>query len=62
MTLYVPTHRDGTTGLPKITKTAATLWIFTQSHPADWRVEQITAPEPETDEKFLQQIQATQAV
>ncbi len=57
MTLYVPTHRDGSTALPYDFRTEAVLWILCQSNPSDWRIEPILAPVTECDAQFLQQIQ-----
>ena len=43
MTLYRPIHRNGTPALPFDSMTAATLFILSQTTPADWRIETISA-------------------
>ena len=43
MTLYRPIYRDGTPALPFDSMTGATLFILSQTNPADWRIETISA-------------------
>ena len=50
MTLYRPVSKSGFTALPCSFLTTANIFILSQPHPEDWRVEQITVPDFEDEQ------------